>query len=77
MTWAKIALTELMVHGWDLARATGQPFDLPEPTLRACLEHVAVFVPAAPLPELWDPPVAVAADAGLLDRIVAITGRTP
>lgn len=76
-TWAKIALTELVVHGWDLARATGQPFDLPEPTLRVCLDHVAAFVPDAPVPELWGPAVEVAADASLLDHIVAITGRTP
>ena len=76
-TWAKITLTELVVHGWDLARATGQPFDLPDPTLRACLDHVAEFVPNAPVPALWGPPVTVAPDAPLLDRIVAITGRTP
>lgn len=75
--WGRIALTELVVHGWDLATATGQPFDLPEPTLRACLDHVAEFVPNAPLPDLWGPPVAVAPDAPLLDRIVAITGRRP
>jgi hypothetical protein len=30
--WGKIALTELVVHGWDIAKATGQPFDLPEGT---------------------------------------------
>ena len=75
--WGKIALTELVVHGWDLARATGQPFDLPDDTLRACLDHVAEFVPNAPFPDLWGPPVDVAAGAPLLDRIVAITGRNP
>jgi uncharacterized protein (TIGR03086 family) len=75
--WAKITLTELVVHGWDIAKATGQPFGLPEPTLQACLDHVATFVPNAPIPALWGPPVEVAPDAPLLDRIVAITGRTP
>jgi uncharacterized protein (TIGR03086 family) len=76
-TVGAFAVRELVVHGWDLARATGQPFVLPEATLRTCLDHVAAFVPNAPVPGLWGPPVAVAADAGLLDRIVAITGRTP
>jgi uncharacterized protein (TIGR03086 family) len=75
--WGKIALTELVVHGWDLANATGQPCDLPERTLRACLDHVTRFVPNAPFPGLWGPPVDVAEDAALLDRIVAITGRAP
>lgn len=75
--WGRIALTEMVVHGWDIARATGQPFDLPEHTLRACLEHVAEFVPKAPIEGLWGPAVEVPADASLLDRIVAITGRTP
>ncbi|KAA9162333.1 TIGR03086 family protein [Amycolatopsis acidicola] len=75
--WGKISLTELVVHGWDIARATGLPFDLPERTLQACLAHVAEFVPQAPLPSLWAPPVDVAPDAPLLARIVAITGRVP
>jgi uncharacterized protein (TIGR03086 family) len=75
--WGKIALTELVVHGWDIAKATGQSFDLPEHTLRACFDHVVEFVPNAPIPELWGPPVKTAPGATLLDRIVAITGRIP
>jgi uncharacterized protein (TIGR03086 family) len=76
--WGRIALTEMVVHGWDLARATGQPFELDdEPSLQACLDHVAEFVPNAPVPQLWGPPADVADGAPLIDRIVAITGRTP
>jgi uncharacterized protein (TIGR03086 family) len=76
-TWGQITLTELVVHGWDIAAATGQPFDLPEQTLQSCFRHVAVFVPNAPLPDLWGPPVEAPPAASLLDRIVAITGRVP
>ncbi|MEV0842043.1 TIGR03086 family metal-binding protein [Actinocatenispora sera] len=76
-TWGRIALTELVVHGWDIARAAGLPWELPEATLRACLAHVEVFVPAAPVPQLWGPRQPVADDAPLIDRIVAITGRAP
>lgn len=75
--WAKVALTEVVVHGWDLAKATGQPVDMPEDAVRHCLDHVAVFVPNAPAPGLWGPAVDVPADAPLIDRVVAITGRTP
>ncbi|MEU7576366.1 TIGR03086 family metal-binding protein [Streptomyces sp. NPDC041068] len=75
--WGRIALTEMVVHGWDLAQATGQFFDLPSRTLHACYAHVVDFVPQAPLPELWGTPVAVPADAPLLDRVVAATGRRP
>ncbi|TCK19877.1 TIGR03086 family metal-binding protein [Pseudonocardia endophytica] len=76
--WGRIVLTEMVVHGWDLARAIGRQFDLSdEPTLRACLDHVAEFVPDAPVPQLWGPPAVVDEGAPLIDRIVAITGRTP
>ncbi|WP_020667479.1 TIGR03086 family metal-binding protein [Amycolatopsis nigrescens] len=75
--WGKIAFTEVVVHGWDLAKATGLPFELPGETLRACFDHVAAFVPSAPVEGLWGTAVEVPADAPLLDRIVAITGRTP
>lgn len=75
--WGKIALTELVVHGWDLAQAIGRPFDLPEDTLRACLDHVTRFVPNAPIPELWGPPVPVPTTASTLQKIIATTGRTP
>lgn len=76
-TWGKISYTEILVHGWDLARATGQPYDLPEPALRACWDHVATFLTAPPIPELWGPPVPVPENAPLLDRILGATGRDP
>ncbi|MHC1560993.1 TIGR03086 family metal-binding protein [Actinomycetospora sp. C-140] len=76
-TWGRIALTEVVVHGWDLARATDRPFAPPDTTLEACLAHVRDFVPRAPLPELWGTPVRLPDDAPLLDRVVAGTGRRP
>ena len=73
--WGKVALTEMVVHGWDIAEATGLPFSLPEETLRACLDHVTQFIPNAPIPQLWGPEHEVSDDARFIDRIVAITGR--
>lgn len=76
--WGRIVLTEMVVHGWDLAHATGRPFELDdERSLQACLDHVAEFVPNAPVPGLWGPPIDVADGAPLIDQILAITGRTP
>ncbi|CAM5435000.1 hypothetical protein GCM10010329_52570 [Streptomyces spiroverticillatus] len=75
--WGRIALTELVVHGWDLAQATGRPFDLPEDTLHACFDHVSTFMDGAPVEGLWGPPVEVAQDAPLLHRLLGATGRKP
>lgn len=75
--WGKVALTEVVVHGWDLAQATDQPFNPSRETLQACFHHVAEFVPNAPIESLWGPIVEVPADAPLLDRIVGLTGRHP
>jgi len=76
-TWGKIALTEVIIHGWDLAVATGHGFSPPEHLVHACHSHVEVFVPDAPLPQLWGEQVQAGETASLLDRTVAITGRDP
>lgn len=76
-TWGRIALTEVVVHGWDLARAVGRPVSFDDETLRVTLDHVLDFVPRAPVPQLWGTPATLPDDAPLLDRIVAATGRRP
>jgi uncharacterized protein (TIGR03086 family) len=75
-----VALDELVVHGWDLARATGQPYDCDRPSLEAVHGFVQQF--AAPGMEaqrggLFGPVVAVADDTPLLDRVIGLTGRDP
>ncbi|MFF1607631.1 TIGR03086 family metal-binding protein [Amycolatopsis sp. NPDC058278] len=77
--WGRIALTEVVVHGWDLATATGQPFELPEPTLQAVWEYLTEFLPALPEPvrASWGAAVPVPPDAPLLDRVVGLAGRKP
>ena len=72
-----MVLGEVVVHTWDLARATGQA-----PTWPAgLLEFVrADLVRTAPLGRdmgLFGPEVPVPADAPLIDRVVALTGRMP
>ena len=38
-----VALTEVVIHGWDVAAATGQDYDVDPATLDAVLPHVAAI----------------------------------
>jgi uncharacterized protein (TIGR03086 family) len=76
---ALVALDEVVVHGWDLARATGQPYAPDEAAVLACIAFAEAFeVPAgAPDGGPFGPPVAVPGDAPALDRLAGATGRDP
>jgi uncharacterized protein (TIGR03086 family) len=69
------ARNELLLHGWDLARATGQPFDCVPEVVEASLRFTAGVVDQG-FPA-YGPPVAVADDAPPWDRLVALAGRDP
>lgn len=71
-----VALDELVLHGWDLARATDQDYRLDEETASACLAFVSGF-DVAGTPGMFGPAVAVDDDAPVLDRVVARSGRDP
>jgi uncharacterized protein (TIGR03086 family) len=69
---------EFLVHAWDYARAVGHDVEAPEPLA----EYVLGLARATIQPELrsragFDDPVAVAEDAGALDKLVGFTGRNP
>ena len=73
-----VAVDELVVHGWDLARATGQEYR-PDP---AALQLAHDFLHAAAQEPgrgggIFGPVVPVPADATLLDRAVGLSGRDP
>jgi uncharacterized protein (TIGR03086 family) len=72
-----IALTEVVIHGWDVAAATGQPYDIDSATAAAVLPHVTAIAAEGPVEGLFGPAVAYADDASTLDRIVALAGRDP
>ena len=77
---ALVALDEVVVHGWDLARATAQPYEPGEQAAQACLGFVQSFEPPADGGGdggLYGPPVAVPDDAPVLDRLLGATGRDP
>ena len=73
-----VAADELVIHGWDLARATGQEY-LPDP---AALRASYTFLRAAADDPgrgggIFGPVVAVPEGAPLLDRAVGLSGRDP
>jgi uncharacterized protein (TIGR03086 family) len=73
-----VALNEVLVHGWDLAVATGQPYRADPASTEACLELARQF---AAVPEMRDqiygPVVPVPDDAPPMDRLLGLTGRDP
>ncbi|WP_461087131.1 TIGR03086 family metal-binding protein [Streptomyces deserti] len=73
-----VATDELVIHGWDLARATGQDYAPDPAALQACHAFLAA---AADDPDrgggIFGPVVPVEADAPLLDRAVGLSGRDP
>ncbi|MFD8306599.1 TIGR03086 family metal-binding protein [Streptomyces sp. NPDC059690] len=75
---AAVAVDELVIHGWDLARATGLPYTPDPAALR--MAHDFLFA-AAEDPSrgggIFGPVVPVPADAPLLDRAVGLSGRDP
>ncbi len=75
-----VALDELVIHGWDVARASGQSFDCEPELLEALHGFVAQFDDPAQESEsegLFGPAVPVPDTAPLLDRVLGLTGRDP
>jgi len=72
-------LWEYQVHGWDLARATGQPWHPPA----AAAEQSVIFAPTMLTDDyqgegkMFAEPVAVPQDAPPLDRLLGLSGRRP
>jgi uncharacterized protein (TIGR03086 family) len=74
------AADELVVHGWDVARATGQPYACEPELLAAAESFLAMFAsPDAPAgPDVpFGPSRQVPAGTPKLDRVVALAGRDP
>ncbi|MEU0137529.1 TIGR03086 family metal-binding protein [Streptomyces sp. NPDC006296] len=73
-----VARNELLVHGWDLARSTGQEFRADAASLRASEAMLAPGDDDRSGPgAIFGPPVAVPAGAPQIDRVIALSGRRP
>lgn len=75
---AYAANSELVLHGWDLAVATGQVLEVAADNLQAAW-HLVSNTPDDPAARagLFGPMVEVPADAPLLDRVLGGAGRRP
>jgi uncharacterized protein (TIGR03086 family) len=71
-----VALDELVIHGWDLAKSIGRPAGYDGPELQTVLTTVQGFRIAG-IEGLFGPQVDVAPDAPLLDQILGLAGRDP
>jgi uncharacterized protein (TIGR03086 family) len=77
---AVVALEELVLHGWDLARATGQRYDCDDRALDAVGGFVSQFAgpdQADLRGDAYGAPVELPDSASHLDRVVALSGRNP
>ncbi|WP_109471725.1 TIGR03086 family metal-binding protein [Ornithinimicrobium cavernae] len=75
-----VALDELVVHGWDLARGTGQDYAPDEASIAGARAFVALF--SGPGTEdmrgdAFGPELAAPEGATPLEELLAMTGRDP
>ncbi len=75
-----VALDEVLLHGWDIARATGQDY---APSDAECDAVLPVVSPSAEVPDgsdragLFGPVVPVPDGAPYFDRVLGLAGRDP
>jgi len=76
---AHVAINEVVVHGWDLAAATGHDYAGETELVQTAYAFAQSAVEQNPdgSEGLFGPPVAVPESAPLLDRLIGLTGRDP
>ena len=72
-----IACADQLLHGWDLARATGQDATMPEGLPAVAYDMINGRFSDEQRRGVFKPAVAVAPDASAQDKLLAYTGRNP
>jgi uncharacterized protein (TIGR03086 family) len=75
--YATINLLDTATHTWDLARATGQPTELPAPVAEAALAAARATINEQLRPGRFAPEIEVDSGASTTDQLVAFLGRKP
>jgi uncharacterized protein (TIGR03086 family) len=75
----QVAINEVVVHGWDIAAATGHAYAGEPELIQAAYAFVQPTAAENPegTPGLFGPPVAVPETAAQLDQLIGLTGRDP
>lgn len=74
--FARFVALDGLVHGWDIATATGQPYNPPAPVVAEVHAFAQeAIVPAMREADMFAAPVEAPADATSIERLVAFTGR--
>ena len=68
---------ELLVHGWDVARATGQQIDVPPEVADHLLGRARALVTEDKRGRSFAAEVPAGPQASALQRLIAFTGRVP
>jgi uncharacterized protein (TIGR03086 family) len=74
---AGLIVAELVLHGWDLAVATGQPYEVTDAAASAALAAVEANAELFRQYKGFAEPVSVPDGAPVLTRTLAISGRDP
>jgi uncharacterized protein (TIGR03086 family) len=72
---AEMILMEMVLHGWDLARATGQDFSVPDPVAETALRAVTESAELYRQYDGFKAPAEPGPGAGALECALAVSGR--
>lgn len=76
-TFARFVVLDGLVHGWDMAVATGQPYDPPDELVAAVDEFAHGVLDDLRDGDTFADAVDPASDATPIERLAAYTGRRP
>jgi uncharacterized protein (TIGR03086 family) len=72
-----IAFSDMLLHGWDVAKSTGQDTAMPDGLADAAFKMIHGRFTDEQRKGVFKPEIAVAADAPAQTKLLAYTGRDP
>ncbi|MEV0586955.1 TIGR03086 family metal-binding protein [Nonomuraea sp. NPDC050310] len=76
-TLAQMFLVDMVAHGWDLARATGQPYEPDPEAVSRAWQFAGQMAEMGRQQGAFGPAVEVPEDAPVFDRLLGTIGRDP